>query len=274
MSLIKVLKKVINRFPRLKKIILLLYVPAWRTRYKKNRFKYIQKLGYPINLRLTKQHSIDLYPVGQICELLYTNNFEKAELNIVSHYLKPHMNVIDIGGNIGLYSILAAQIIGQGKIWTFEPSSESYNRLIKNLKINNVDSVVVNKLALSDKDRGFIELLRDTGFRDGDRYLSPINGKASIIDNTSVGDCEKVPVTTLDSYWKSVGCPQVDFLKIDIEGGEFNVFKGATSFLRGNVNILLMFECTEQGCRRYSHSMKDVGILLKNLTIRCPKELR
>lgn len=265
MSAINIIKKLINRFPRLKKIALLLYVPAWPTRYKKMRFKSIQKLGFPVNFRLTEQFSISLYPEGQICELLYTNQFEQVEINLVSNYLKPGMNVIDIGGNIGLYSILFAKIIDQGKIWTFEPSSESYSRLINNLKINNVNSVVINKLALSDKHSGFLELLRDPGFKDGDRYLLPGNVKMPIVNNITTGDWEKIPVTTLDYYWKSIGCPRIDFLKMDIEGGEFNVFQGATNFLKRNVYIVMMFECTDQCCSRYGHTMKDVISLLRKV---------
>src|SRR5207302_520280 len=91
---------------------------------------------------------------GQIPELLVTSDFERRELDLVKSYLRPEMNVIDIGANVGLYSIAAALKVGPaGKVFAFEPSSESVGRLRRNLELNGITTVQLATVALSDKSQ-------------------------------------------------------------------------------------------------------------------------
>lgn len=250
---------------RLKRVPFTVYSSFRRWNYLRR-----QKAGRLVQHRLPGKAVINLYPEGQIAELLYTVRFERAELALVSACLKQSMKVVDIGANIGLYSIVADKAVKpKGRVWAFEPSSETYSRLIRNLSLNDATSVIPVRLALADKHGGSLTLKRDPGFRDGDRYLvaeraarSPDSGWPE-----DYGDSEQVQVTTLDHYlYTLVDAPhRIDFLKMDIEGGEFSVFRGATQVLTSNPKILLMFECTPQGCQRAGHKQEDVFRFLKDL---------
>lgn len=257
--------QIFSKIPRkLRSLLFRIYTGSRRWYY-----LYQKKSGQPIRFRLAGTTAISLYPEGQIAELLYTSRFERTELALVNAYLKPGMNVIDIGANIGLYSILADKaIIPGGRVWAFEPSSESHARLLRNLSLNSVTSVTPLKVALADADGGNLVLKREPGFRDGDRYLATGAGALYDSDQTSdPGDIETVPVATLDHYFDShtEAPPRFDFLKMDIEGGEYNVFRGAKKLLNSNPGMLLMFECTMQGCQRAGHTQDDVFGFLRNL---------
>jgi len=243
---------------------------AARLRASYRHWRYRRKLreGEPIGFHLPHGLTVELYPNGQIPELLFTSNFEWADINAVAAYLKPGMRVLDIGANVGLYSIIAGKIVGPGgKVWAFEPSSETYELLIANLQLNHITCVEVLKLALSDVVTDSLVVKRDPGYRDGDRYLStrqnPNIQVAAQADD--LGDTEPVEVTTLDHYFECKGTPRVDFMKVDVEGGEYGVFRGARQLLTLNRRIMLMFECTPQGCYVAGHKQEDVFYFLSEL---------
>jgi FkbM family methyltransferase len=227
-----------------------------------------QQSGDPIEFHLPEGIDISLYPQGQIVELLYTSQFERTELSLVISYLKPGMNVIDIGANIGLYSIIGDKLVGpSGRIWAFEPASETHKLLLANLSLNKTSLVEVEKIALTDIVDEILPLKRDPGYRDGDRYLATRKNENSILSNKSddSGDLEMVKVTTLDHYMyiEKSEIPRIDFMKIDIEGGEYSLFRGAQKILTDNPDILLMFECTAQSCRCAGHTQEDVFQFLR-----------
>jgi hypothetical protein len=96
--------------------------------------------GRPVSYRLPGGVELQLFPEGGVAEFLSVQRFfERTELALVSAYLKPGMTVIDVGANIGLYSILSEKrMVGTGTVWAFEPSLESFHRLEKNLQLNVV----------------------------------------------------------------------------------------------------------------------------------------
>jgi FkbM family methyltransferase len=236
------------------------------------RFVYSKKqeVGRPVRFRVPGNMFIELYPQGQIVELLYTSSFEKNEIKLVIEYLKPGMTVVDVGANVGLYSILAGLNVGlAGKVFAFEPSEESHKRLLANLALNQVANIEVIKMALADTSNVSLYLKRDPGYRDGDRYLETrkIENARVTADLQDHGDSERVSVTTLDQYFyrENRKNAPVDFLKMDVEGGEFAVLRGASRFLTENHEIVLMFECAMQGCLCAGHSQDDVFHFLRDL---------
>src|SRR4030095_9112677 len=128
----------------------------------------------PLLYHLARNLELSLYPQGEVPEFLFLDkNFERIECDLVATYLKPGMNVIDVGANVGLYSILADKLVAQGgKIWAFEPSSESYQRLLRNVELNRCSAVIPHKVALGDVDDQFFILSSDRGYGDAYRYLA------------------------------------------------------------------------------------------------------
>jgi FkbM family methyltransferase len=213
-------------------------------------YSFQHRDGQPVHYHLANGVDIQLYPEGEIAEFLVLQRFfEKAEMALAAAYLKPGMNVIDVGANIGVYSILAQKQVGEaGSIWAFEPSLESYRRLIRNIALNKCGSVKAVQLALSNRlDETFV-LQSDPGFGDAYRYLAPAQ-------STTAASGETVPVLTLDLYASQNGITNVDFMKVDVEGCESMVFAGARELLASSSRLVVMFEsdagwCARAGCRQ------------------------
>lgn len=244
-----------------------------RLSYRRWRYTRIEESGKPFSVRLPGNRTMKMYPQGQIPELLYTSNFEWDEIQLIAAVLGHGMTVLDIGANVGLYSVFAGKLVGPtGKVWAFEPSSEASKRLKDNLALNQVSCVEVFQIALSDVEDASLVLKRDPGYRDGDRYLATrktpnvqLEGKVE-----DAGDDEIVPVTTLDHFFSQHNdvLPHIDFIKMDIEGGEFAVFRGARQLLQANPDVVIMFECTPQDCHVNGHTQEDVFEYLRALGFR------
>ena len=217
----------------------------------------------PVRYQLPGGVSIDLYPEGEIAEFLaFQRLFEQTELALVSAFLKPGMKVVDVGANIGLYSILADKRVGpSGKVWGFEPSPESFVRLKKNLLLNDCRRVEPFRIALSDQADTEMHLKRDRGFGDAYRYLVTTSSSGQ----TSGEELESVPVTTLDRWAHDRAIDRIDFLKVDIEGGEFHMLRGSQEVLRAHPRIVVFFESEQDWCRRAGCRQEDAFALLENL---------
>jgi len=218
--------------------------------------------GEPVSYSLPGGVGIQLYPEGEVAEFLAVQRFfEKTELALVTAYLKRGMTVIDIGANIGVYSILADKIVGPtGTVWAFEPSLESYSRLQKNLKLNGCGCVRPVRAALSAQAGGFLPLKNDAGFGDAYRYLAP-----AAVEDTGNPGSELVAVTTLNAFSREEKIRNASFLKIDVEGGEYAVFQGAIDFLSSIPNACIMFESDPEWCRRAGCRQEDAFDLLTRL---------
>jgi FkbM family methyltransferase len=217
----------------------------------------------PVNYQLPTGISIDLYPEGEIAEFLEVQrSFERTELALVGAYLKPGMNVVDVGANIGLYSIFCAKLAGQaGTTWAFEPSGESFARLQKNLALNQCTRVRPVQIALGDQTNAVLTLKSDPGFGDAYRYLAvyPEGG------GKNGEGVESVEVTTLDAWAERNGLAQLDFLKVDVEGGEYKVFLGAKEIMRASPNLAILFESDPGWCERSGCSQQDTFSLLRSI---------
>jgi FkbM family methyltransferase len=227
----------------------------------------LARRGRPVEYRLSKGLIISLYPEGQVAQALFTRKFEEVEIGLTLDFLKPGMNVVDVGANIGLYSILADKIVGPtGRVWAFEPSHENHHRLIRNLKINNSKYVTAVGAALGQFETQ-LELKSDAGRGDGERYLLLNEGDSS----NGPRECsikrqgEYVHVTYLDSFMASIGETRVDFMKIDVEGFEYWVLRGAENVLRSNPDIMILFECNAIGTARAGHTQRDIFSYLRDL---------
>lgn len=162
----------------------------------------------------------------------------EAEKRLFESRLKPGMTVIDIGANQGLYTALFSKLVGNGgTVISFEPEADMYQALIENLKQNRISNVQYHKLALGSAP-GTATLSRSL-VHAGDNRLTAGHGK-----NTSRH--ESVPVKTLDEV---VGNRPVDFIKMDVQGWEGEVFRGMRGVLERNRNILVYFEFWPYGLR-------------------------
>lgn len=156
-------------------------------------------------------------------ETLMFGLFEKAELEWLRAHIEKGSTVLDIGGNIGLISVILADIVGaKGKVLVFEPVPENLRRLHCNLEKNALTQVTVYPVALGDREGSItLSCVDDGAFATAEEaVIHPQNGKLI-----------PVPLATLDRIWHEAGSPVVSAIKLDVEGGELNVIKGAGEML-------------------------------------------
>jgi FkbM family methyltransferase len=167
-----------------------------------------------------------------------------------------------VGANIGLYSIFSEKLAGQtGTIWAFEPSGESFTRLLRNLDLNHCTRVRPIQIALGDETNAFLTLKSDPGFGDAYRYLAAF----AEVAGEKGGGIESVEVTTLDAWAAKNSLSELDFLKVDVEGGEYNVFRGAKEIMRASPNLAILFESDAGWCERARCSQQDTFSLLRSI---------
>src|SRR5262245_30439262 len=126
--------------------------------------------------------------------------FEK-EMDFLRHWLRPGMTVIDIGANLGVYSVPMARLVGQtGHVFAYEPGSEARRLLERNRELNAAVNLDISPLALSDRER------------DGRLVFG---GSSELYALGDSGDGEMVHITSLDREDATRSWPSPDFVKID-----------------------------------------------------------
>lgn len=154
--------------------------------------------------------------------------FEKSALGAFLFLLHADDVVWDVGAAFGLFSIHSAKFCD--KVIAFEPDPLSCERLIKNIDLNGQqEQISVQQIALSDK-AGELEL-----FTSGLSGLSP---SLSGVSNHS--GSVKVATKTIDSVVEAGTVPP-DVIKIDVEGAEAQVLRGAKELLHGKNKPRLLF---------------------------------
>jgi len=155
--------------------------------------------------------------------LYFLGEYEKAELKVIEKFLKNDSIFIDIGANFGLYTLYASKLIDEkGKIICFEPFSENFKSLTKNVSINNLSNVQLEKIAVGEKENT-ITLYYDQQ----EKNLGMVSAKP-----LERGVTEKVIVVSLDSYLKNESFTRIDLIKIDIEGFEYSALLGMKNILK------------------------------------------
>jgi FkbM family methyltransferase len=152
--------------------------------------------------------------------------FEK-EASFLTAWLQPGMTAIDIGANLGVYSLPMARLVGsRGQVFAYEPGSEPRGFLQRSRELNRPCNLEIAASALSD------------GEREG--YL--VFGESSEVSALGQGGRgEPVRVTSLDAEDRNPRWGSPDFVKIDAEGEEERIIAGGRAFF-SRYSPLIMFE--------------------------------
>lgn len=169
------------------------------------------------------------------------NEVEKAEQTFYIQYLSPGMVAFDVGANIGEISLLFSRFVGsQGQVHAFECSPNTFRRLNEIVAISNRKNIKTNCMCLSDAI-GTAELHIFDDEHAGWTTMANRPLQQYGIDIKPVCT-EKVPTTTIDAYCESHNIQQIDLLKIDVEGAEYQVLKGASRMMREHRIRCVIFE--------------------------------
>ena len=165
-------------------------------------------------------HSVRVH--GQMIEVgnsdtieMLLGDYEPGTTRVFLGLLRPGMTVVDVGANIGYYTLLAAGAVGQaGMVFAFEPSSSNFALLQRNVAMNGCQNVILVNKALGARS-GVAEL-----------HLGASQQHSLFRDSVRHSGSERVEVTSLDDFMGGLGWPVVDVIKIDVEGAEPAVIDG------------------------------------------------
>jgi FkbM family methyltransferase len=210
--------------------------------------KFIFKLGDYIN--------IFLYKDSVLAKLIY-EGFEENELSFISRNLKNDDVFIDIGANIGLFSLIASPLVGEnGKVIAFEPSPETYKRLTENISLNDFKNIDARNKGISDKKEKLNISISESGY---DAWNTFAPG-----DATHFSKQVAVDVNTIDEELKNIDKSKIKIIKIDVEGWEKFVIFGGKNLLT-QYSPIIMMEFTETNTFAAGYIVHELYDLMEDL---------
>ncbi len=210
----------------------------------------------PVRTRLGNGMKIKVhvgdYVGGQILSLGY---YEPRTVKLIQSLARPGVTFFDVGAHVGQYALVASEsVTGTGSVHAFEPDPQTYGWLADNIKRNHLTNVFTNHLALSDAP-GTLDFYLSDVHDIGSNSLRP--------PERFTGRTVKVTATTLDEYVKSRGVARVDLMKIDVEGAECAVLKGASALLDRDDRPVMILEFEEARQLAFQSSCAALAALLE-----------
>ena len=192
-------------------------------------------------------YKLALYPGEHVSDAVRSKRFEEDVCNFIRRFLRPGMIFFDIGANIGLYTVIAGKILKEnGEVHSFEPSQREFLRLSKNVRLNRLNNVILNRVAVLDRESGVtLSVCDDT--RAAYNSLFTIKHPEAI---NSVIRNESVRSITIDAYVHHNKVKQVHLIKMDIEGAEIQALRGGSNLLSRKHAPAITFECAECAAQR------------------------
>ena len=205
-----------KRDPDLPSLVLLSRIMLWKL-HSMLRSKPVVRLHGSSRLKLHAapgEHGI------QAAIYLFRDAYEPSVRSAIDHFVQPGARVYDIGANLGLWTLRLLERVGPaGTVCAFEPMPDTAAMLRHNIELSGHNNAIVREQALSDATGELVLHVPDD------------IGRSSLAAE-SEGD-RKVVVKTLvlDDVWQEQMRPAISFVKIDVEGAEPLVFRGAMKFL-------------------------------------------
>jgi len=158
---------------------------------------------------------------------------EMEDMGLVLHALRPGELFLDVGANIGSYSILAAAGVGANVI-SVEPIAETFSNLTANIRVNDLNSLIsAHRVGLSDKPGTLF-------------FTTALDTVNHVLADGEDAVAQAIAVTTMDAMCETQS-PVV--IKIDVEGHELPVLKGAERILANPALLAVIMELNDSGAR-------------------------
>ena len=190
-------------------------------------------------------------------QIFFFGVYDENGIRFIKKQLKPGDVFIDIGANIGTYSLSASAYLNRsegGIVYSFEPVKHVYEKFKKNIELNHVENIVPNKVALFEENTT-LEL-----FVSSNENL----GMSSMFHHdTESGEIERVKAIKLDDFIASNQIRKVKLIKIDIEGAELFALKGMANTIR-QFKPTVLIEISESVLGENSASGKEIFKMMEN----------
>jgi len=193
-----------------------------------------------------KRMFVDLWDSAVSTHLFVSKTWEPEETELVSSLLHEGDVFVDVGANVGYFTLLASECVGSsGKVFAFEPAPRNFVLLSKNAEINHCANVRCEQKAVTDRNQPLE--LHLSSFNFGDHRIFPSQDD----ENYNRGHQRtrtRVEGITLDSYFPPGA--HIDFIKMDIQGAEYFAIQGMKRVVLDNPAVMLMMEFWPHGLRQ------------------------
>jgi FkbM family methyltransferase len=192
-----------------------------------------------------------LWESGGILGVLILGTYEPLETGLVKKEIKKGEVVLDIGANIGYYTLIFARLVGgEGKVFAFEPDPTNFSLLKKNVELNGYKNVVLVPKAVSNKTEK-IRLYLSKNNKADHRIYDAHDGRQSI----------EIEAIRLDDYFKNYD-GEIAFIKMDIQGAEGGALQGMFNLLKKNNDVKIAMEFLPIGLKRFGTEPEECLKLL------------
>lgn len=193
-------------------------------------------------------------------DLINFGEYEKEDEPVLFSLVKRSKVILDVGANLGWYSILFSKLNPQSLIYSFEPIQETYDYLVTNLTLNSCSNVKHYQIGLKDK-KGV-----------ADYYYFP---EGSVLaSEKNVIECNKAKILScnvekLDGFAHSVGIKHsIDLIKCDVEGAEKLVVEGGLDSIKKGTPALFI-ELFERWTQKFEYHPNELIALLGEIGYKC-----
>lgn len=176
--------------------------------------------------------------------------YESRETEYMSGHLSEGDVFVDIGANVGYFSLIAAKHVGKkGRVFAFEPAPSNFDKLLYNVKLNNFDNIDCYPFAVYDKESSMPLFLNS--LNEGGNSLVEFDGNAGQI---------QIEAVTLDNFIaRHYPSLVIKLIKIDVEGAELNVVRGMRNILKAKSAPEIICEVLSNSYREISFYLSEYG---------------
>jgi len=179
---------------------------------------------------------------------------DRGEVKLLKSVLEPEHVFFDIGANIGVFTLIAAKRVKDGKVHAFEPSEFHVKKLQENVRINGFQNIVINPVGLSNSAacrKLYFPKLKESMTNTGQASFYVLEGKTAEYDE------ERVTTIRLDDYVEEKALQRMDVMKIDVEGAEMEILEGGLKTLN-TFRPRVMMEVSKMNLTCAGRTLKEV----------------
>lgn len=203
--------------------------------YRATPFRRLREAYFQLFLRLVRGRRVVRTVEGMTFDLdlgemidvgLFLQQYERDIVALVERLTQPGWTVFDIGANIGAHTVRFSRLVGaRGRVFAFEPMDYAFNKLTRNLSLNDAQNTRAFKLALSDEN--------DDARRVNYRSSWSTTGERR-------AESSSVEFKRLDDWCIEHDITRVDLIKLDVDGHEWQVLEGGLTSIKRHRPIVLI----------------------------------
>ncbi|GAB4546546.1 MAG: FkbM family methyltransferase [Pleurocapsa sp.] len=199
------------------------------------------------------------FNAGESCPELALGTYEVPIQNIFAQYLHPGDVFYDIGSNVGFFSIIAAQLVGEGgKVYAFEPGQENANSIRHNAQLNKFKQIEVIEKAVSHSSGSGQLLLAKYS---GGHALATADAPPDLAGEVTVD------LVSIDDLIAQNKIAPPNFVKVDVEGAELDVLKGMKQTIKTHQPTII-YEIDDGDRTAYDRKYQELANFLESLNYR------